>query len=287
MSSSSDHPLHHSTDCAELARIDAMASHKPVRTQSGITVYWRRFGMRDGAPLILLHGGHGNWAHWVRNVEALGMTRTVWVVDLPGFGRSSSLPSNADLDLLVDTLKASIDVVLGETSAIDICGFSFGALVASILATRRPVGRVALLGSAGHGRARLAYAPPRQWRRAPDAASRTADFDFNLQTYMLHRPRAGDLALCAYEEACLQARFRKPQPFAIGYLTQLLLQANETQKMLMWGDHDVTLADPRGFSDELQLEGVDHTFELIERAGHWVQFEQSEVVNARILEWFA
>ena len=34
---------------------------------------WRGFG--SGPPVILLHGGHGSWRHWVNNIEALAANR--------------------------------------------------------------------------------------------------------------------------------------------------------------------------------------------------------------------
>jgi CubicO group peptidase (beta-lactamase class C family) len=39
------------------------------RRARGPSVTWRRFG--SGPHLVLLHGGHGSWLHWVRNIEFL------------------------------------------------------------------------------------------------------------------------------------------------------------------------------------------------------------------------
>jgi pimeloyl-ACP methyl ester carboxylesterase len=55
----------------------------------------RSFSSPSGAgrPLVLVHGGHGSWLHWVRNIEALSAKRTLWIPDLPGYGDSSALQS--------------------------------------------------------------------------------------------------------------------------------------------------------------------------------------------------
>ena len=49
-------------------------------------------------PLVLLHGGSGSWLHWVRNVEHFSQTRSVWVLDIPGFGDSSLPDGVTDAD---------------------------------------------------------------------------------------------------------------------------------------------------------------------------------------------
>lgn len=68
-----------------IARIDALSTHHdPVH--EGVRVRWRRFGTDTAKPpLVLLHGGHGSWMHWLRNAEALSAGRTLWLPDMPGF----------------------------------------------------------------------------------------------------------------------------------------------------------------------------------------------------------
>ena len=72
---------------------------------------WRRFG--DGPPLVLLHGGHGNWLHWARNIESLALGNAVWVADMPGYGDSAEPVEPAAMSSLVEGVAQSIEALLG------------------------------------------------------------------------------------------------------------------------------------------------------------------------------
>jgi pimeloyl-ACP methyl ester carboxylesterase len=64
-------------------------------------------------PLVLLHGGSGSWTHWLRNVEHLSQFRTVWALDIPGFG-DSSLPAGVS-DAGISNVAATILTLLGQS----------------------------------------------------------------------------------------------------------------------------------------------------------------------------
>ena len=84
---------------------------------------WHRFG--DGPPLLMLHGGHGNWQHWLRNIEALGQVRTLWIPDMPGYG-GSARPVAPTLDSLVAGLLHGLARHVPTHEPIDLLRFSFG-----------------------------------------------------------------------------------------------------------------------------------------------------------------
>ena len=250
-------------------------------------VAWRAFG--DGPPLVLLHGGHGSWLHWVRNILPLAERFTVWVPDMPGYGASEAPPA-ADLASLVDAVIATLDAVVGADRPVAIAGFSFGGLVAAHVAARRGnVGRLALLGPAGHGQQRRPRSGLRNWHEAADAGDATALADamrHNLAAHMLHDAATIDaLALRIHTEACLRTRFHSRRIALAGGLWDVL-DRQHAQLFMAWGEHDVTAtpADAVRVFAERQPGGFTH---IVPGVGHWLQYEAPEVVNRLLLAWMS
>jgi len=269
-------------DC--LSRLDTLATVQRLTLASGAQVTFRRFG--QGAPLVLLHGGHGNWKHWAANIELLCAHHEVWVPDMPGYGESDDLESNADLGLLVQAMCEALDTLFGASTAIDLAGFSFGGLVAATIASRRPVRRLALLGSAGHGGARRDYGQMVNWRAASTPEARRQALRDNLAAFMLFDARNIDeTAVDIYEDACLYTRFRSKAISFSGDLAQTLERVS-APVLLIWGGEDVTADQPELFIKKIPAETV-FRFEKISRAGHWVQWERAAQVNDLLEHWFA
>ncbi len=242
---------------------------------------WRSLG--KGPPLVLLHGGHGSWLHWARNIESLAHRFTVWAPDLPGYG-GSDLPPQASLDSLVAMTAASLNGLIGPQCQIGLAGFSFGALVAAHLANQRGhVRQLVLLGPAGHGGARRPRGELQNWRPAfasGDIASLQEIMRQNLRVHMLHEGSSIDaLALAIHRLSCLRARFHSRAISRAGGLWECL-QSYPGAARLAWGEHDVT-ADPESL---VRGPAAGHANAIISGAGHWVQYERPGEINRLLLE---
>ena len=190
-----------------IARLDAAAEHHSVPFAPERVMRWRVFGKGD--PVVLIHGGHGSWLHWVRNIEALASDHRVLVPDLPGFGDSHDLAPGSGMPELVTAFIASLDTLLGGRSEIGLAAFSFGAAVAARVALERgAIRRLALLGAARTRTPQRPRAPLIRWRKA-DAAEQEAAFRHNLLAHMLYDERNADaLALEVYVRSIRATRFR-------------------------------------------------------------------------------
>lgn len=252
----------------------------PLRTGlPGQQVAWQAFG--QGRPLVLLHGGHGSWQHWVRNVEALSARRQVWVADMPGFGASDA-PAQPTLEGLLHALLAALEGALGRDTRFDLAGFSFGGLVAAHVAARcGRVERLALLGPGGHGSVRRPRGELLQWRQAlaeRDDVKLRQVMRHNLLLHMLHDEAAADeLALQVHTEACLRTRFRS-KPISLAGGLQACLDAWAGPLLLAWGEHDVT-ATPHEAARALGAGRAACETLVVPGSGHWVQYEASALVN--------
>ena len=261
--------------------------HKPEH--QGRHVCWHEFASASGncLPLVLLHGGHGSWQHWARNIEALAERFTVWVPDMPGYG-DSDIPAEPTLASLVNLLQATLDQLLGAATPIRLAGFSFGGLVAATLVAQRPhIERMALLGPGGHGGPRRPAGALASWRAAKesgDAEALAQVMRHNLAMHMLHAPGSIDAeALRIHTAACLSTRFYSKGISHAGGLAETL-KHYPGPLLLAWGEHDVT-AVPEVAARTFSEGRVNCETHIVPRAGHWVQFEGAGVVNGLLLGW--
>jgi pimeloyl-ACP methyl ester carboxylesterase len=273
---------------AFIERIDALSTHHdPVH--QGVRVHWRSFG-KDTArpPLVLLHGGHGSWLHWIRNVEALSAERTLWLPDMPGFLDSDKPPpikGPLPIDPLLKALGGTLDMLIGAGTPIDLGGFSFGGLVASTFAAQRgAVHRLALMGSGGHATLRRLALEMVNWRRSVDREAERAALKHNLDALMLHDKAFDALAFEIHDVSCHGTRFRSKDVSMSGGL-QAALDALACPQLLMWGEYDVT-ADPRPLVAQLQAGHPNREGVVVDGAGHWVQYERADEVNRQLLRFF-
>ncbi|MGJ7917826.1 alpha/beta fold hydrolase [Massilia sp. LXY-6] len=264
--------------------LDRIAVRHLIDHEGRVTC-WREFGTGSGAPLVLLHGGHGSWLHWIRNIEALSGSRRVLVPDLPGYGDSDALRTDRDFAGLVDTVVASLGKLLGSGAAFDLAGFSFGGVVAACVALRHGGARsLALLGAVGHGMGRRQAGTMRGWRDADDEQTMLANMRHNLGVLMLHGP-IDPLALQIHYRSCLRTRFDSKKTSLSPALT-VALEELAIPVLMLWGEHD-PIGHPGEVGTVWQGDRAERAHHIIPAAGHWVQYEAAQEVNRRLLDWFA
>ena len=247
----------------------------------GHVVCWREFG--TGSPLVLLHGGHGSWLHWARNIEVLAASHRVLVPDLPGYGESDDLPAHSGFSGLVDTVAISIDKLLGGGTRFDLAGFSFGSVVAGRIARQHEgVRKLALLGAVGHGMRRRQDAAMLRWDDIEDEDAMLAAMRHNLGVLMLHGP-IDPLALEIHRRSCMRTRYHSKRTSLSADLSESLEQL-ELPVLMLWGEHDPT-GDPDEVGPVWRGARAERSYSVVRAAGHWVQYEAANEINRSLLDW--
>lgn len=253
-------------------------------------VAWHEFGepVSNREPLILLHGGHGSWEHWSRNIESLAEHFHVFVPDMPGFGESSFFDSQFQPGI-IEPMIATLNALLSDSQSINIAGFSFGGFVAIHLANQRQgIAKLALLGSAGHGGPRRPRGELLAWKEihaSGDTEKISEVMRENLYQQMLSTyERVDSEAIRIHQEACIATRFRSRPIARPGGLAEQLDQYTGPILMI-WGEHDVTCT-PEYLIEKLVSGHSNRSKELIIDAGHWVQYEKPDQINTALIQWF-
>jgi pimeloyl-ACP methyl ester carboxylesterase len=233
--------------------------------------------------VVLAHGSHGAWSHWIRNIEALANGRTVWVPDLPGYGESAMAPRE-DHAAISTVIAAGLRELLGPRLPPDIVGFSFGGVVAAHFAARNPdlVRRLILVGTGGLD------TPPGEIKlkrtRGLEGEERRAVNRDNLLALMLHDPGSADeLALQIHALNGSRARL-DPIPLVLPDRLLEALPRITVQVDAVWGEHDRPHPNPPVQEAVLRRFYPDLDFRIIPGAGHWVMYEQPTEFNRVLLD---
>jgi pimeloyl-ACP methyl ester carboxylesterase len=104
----------------------------------------------QGDPLVLVHGLATTRRIWDLVAPALGLTRRVVTLDVPGFGESAPAGPGFELDAVAQRIARGL-AARGVTAPFDLVGHSLGAGIALSLAAARPrsVRRLVLVAPAG------------------------------------------------------------------------------------------------------------------------------------------
>ncbi len=262
----------------EIDAAEDKAKRIELPTPSGMQV-WHVWNEAAGNPLVLLHGGSGSWNHWVRNVLPLSESRAVWTLDTPGLG-DSELPSGAeDADDLSVPLAQGLEALFKE-NPVDTVGFSFGGLMAGFLAAQQPalIKRMVLVGVPGLG---LSNNIPnmRGFRVNMTHEERMGVHRNNLLAIMLHDEKNITPELLAMQEHnVLRDRLRRRRIARSDVL--LSLQKHWTCEVHgIWGEKDALYEGALHLIPDLLTDCNLKQFDVIQDAGHWVQFEASDAFN--------
>ncbi|MBW8640086.1 alpha/beta hydrolase [Hoeflea sp. WL0058] len=265
-----------------LEELDSLARFRRLDHPFG-TTQWRIWG--KGPSLILLHGGWGSWRHWFRNIEPLSRHFQVLVPDMPGFGDSDPLEATS-VAAIAENLSENIDR-LPVSSRLSIAGFSFGAWVAGhMLAHRRNrIDCMIMVGAGGLGRVNSRRNAMRSWRFAQSDEERMAAHRHNLQALMLARPETiDDTAILIQAQNAEATRFRH-RLANDSMLLKDCLEHWPVSVAAIWGQDDVVV---KGYLEERReaLMAIDPQSRLhvVPKAGHWVQYEEPDAVNALLIE---
>ena len=267
----------------EMRDLEARARRVEIPCGDGHAV-WRLWG--EGEPVVLLHGGSGSWTHWLRNIPALvDAGRQVVVPDLPGFGESATPPGGGDADAVVAPVDDGLVQLLGDR-ALDIVAFSFGSLVAVLLASERPgrVSRLLLVGAPVVPLQRGRGVDLKPWSLSSTPGERLSIHRHNLAAIMLHRPESiDDVALSLQALNVTRDRMRRRRLVTTSAFQDAVLRLRCPFSAL-YGEEDVLMqglwpqveaalrANPR-FAGMARIAG----------AGHWVQFEAAPRFNEAML----
>jgi pimeloyl-ACP methyl ester carboxylesterase len=240
----------------------------------GHCMIWRRWGA--GPPLLMFHGAHGSWTHWIRNIARLSQGRSLWVPDLPGFG-DSALPPNVSGDGIATVIAAGLKALPIQSDALEITGFSTGAVIAAHLAAIAPsmVRRLIIVDGGGLSTPLGDLTMQSVRNLATDAATRAAHRQ-NLLTVMLHHPASAD-ALALYIQMRNVARGRiDARPLVLPDRLERALARSDVPVDAIWGEHDRPHPDPMMQLERLSRFRPAARLRIVRNAGHWCPYENQE-----------
>jgi 2-hydroxy-6-oxonona-2,4-dienedioate hydrolase len=253
------------------AEFDARSSKTWTPCGDGEMV-WRSWGDGD-LPLVFLHGGAGSWLHWIHTIPAFAAIHRVIAPDLPGLGESALPPKGAGGADIASIIAAGLDTLIGKDASCDLIGFSFGGVMAGLVASiRGPVRSLTLVGSGGLGVIRGTTALQRV--RDKTGAARDEAHRANLHAWMIADPARIDPLAVAIQGWNSQRARLDSRPIGVSDLLLPALPKVDAPIVGIWGARDHSLqGEPQRAEAALRAVRPDTEFRVIADSGHWVAYE--------------
>ena len=265
---------------------------------AGVRTFYLAAGA--GHPLLLVHGLGGSSLAFRWNIDELAERFRVYVIDLPGHGRTAKPDASYAVEAAVPYLAAFIEEVCGGPAAL--VGISAGGLMCALTTVARPdlVTHLVMVSSAGLGRdvdwgLRLLTLPVvRPWmesgRQGPAAVR------LSLRR-VLHDPGliTDDLVAAVCEE--------RAQPGA-GRATHAALRQNvgllgvrrwrrhlramrrvAAPVMFLWGKQDRFIPVRHAYRAMRWFAGA--PVHILDRCGHWLPYERPHEFNRLVREFIS
>lgn len=272
-----------------LARMAAAATRHDTPCGAAGTVVWHEWG--TGPALMLLHGGSGSWTHWIRNIECfVAAGYRVLAPDLPGSGDSAPPPDGEDADVIPRWLAMGLERFGLAAGGVRVIGFSFGSLVAALLARDYPqwVARLILVGPPVLPNQSAAAIGLRSWRDQPRGPLRDAVHRHNLLAFMLAHPESADaLAVKLHGDNVERDRLTKRRLSRTSLMHDTMKSLAQPVDVIV-GELDLLYRGRLDLvEDRLNQVPMLRSFTRFDQTGHWVPYESPERFNRCALDRLA
>jgi 2-hydroxy-6-oxonona-2,4-dienedioate hydrolase len=265
-----------------IRNLDSRCQRHETRCGDAMMV-WRSWG--SGQPLLLLHGSHGSWMHWVRNIAALESNHRVLVPDMPGYGESAP-PLDVDSpESHAEAIARGLSDLVPTKRPIDVVGFSLGAFIGAHLPAVAPqlIRRLVIVDAGGLGTPMPMVHLKLKSLRALQGEELLSARRHNLRTMMIHDPDCVD-------ELALWIDANAPRPVSRVHhqvIPDKLLDALgkvPVQIDAIWGENDQPHPNPEANAAALRQLQPSAALRTVSGAGHWSMYEGADEFNRHLRE---
>lgn len=246
-------------------------------------VCWRSWG--KGKPLILLHGGYGSWAHWIKQAIPFSKNYNVLIPDMPGFGESEDLTLPHTPEKISANIAETLLKLISPEETPIICGFSFGGLIAGHLSynlIERGLNpeKLILVGPGGLGakRGEIRNMIPRHSKMSEEEIYQA--HKINLEILMMHDATKVDDWSVHIQKQNTDAHRIKSRPISSTDTLARILEKQDVPLFLLWGEKDasvgVYLEDRMSILRDINSKV---RFHVEYNLGHWIMYENDVIFN--------
>jgi len=246
-------------------------------------VCWRSWG--KGKPLILLHGGYGSWAHWIKQAIPFSKNYNVLIPDMPGFGESEDLTLPHTPEKISANIAETLLKLISPEETPIICGFSFGGLIAGHLSynlIERGLNpeKLILVGPGGLGakRGKMRNMIARHSKMSEEEIYQA--HKTNLEILMMHDATKVDDWSVHIQKQNTDAHRIKSRPISSTDTLARILEKQDVPLLLLWGEKDasvgVYLEDRMSILRDINSKV---RFHVEYNLGHWIMYENDVIFN--------